>query len=150
MNKLLIIFFTFFLFSCKEKSSKESLENDGDPVVNVESDDAAMNAAIAKAKGTFDGFIKTFKSQEENTRDYFVKMRFEGGAGEEAEAEHMWLGDLFFRGQDLFGILTSDPVFVKTHATGDTILIQREKVSDWSYVRNNILVGGYTIRVLYN
>ena len=62
----------------------------------------------------------------------------------------MWLNQLYFKSEQLFGVLDSDPVSVFTVKAGDSLEIQRDKVSDWMYIKNGKLVGGYTIKVLYN
>ena len=42
------------------------------------------------------------------------------------------------------------PAHVVTHQEGDTIEIYKNMVSDWMYVREGKLVGGYTMHVLYD
>jgi uncharacterized protein YegJ (DUF2314 family) len=39
---------------------------------------------------------------------------------------------------------------VKTVKTGDKIKVRKDTISDWMYVENNRLVGGYTVRILRN
>jgi uncharacterized protein YegJ (DUF2314 family) len=150
MNKLFWIAVIFVFISCKGKDKNGKVENDGDTVVSVDADDKDMNTAITKAKATYDGFLKALKSNEKDTRDYYVKMEFEGEKGGEVEVEHMWVGDLFYKKDNLFGTLMSQPVYVLKHTAGDTIKVDEKLVSDWSYIKNDKLVGGYTILVLYH
>ena len=148
MTKVVFILIAFIVFSCKEKSGYLSKdENGGDDVYSVDSDDEEMNKAILKAQATYNDFLTALKSPDSLTEEFTVKMRFDYG---EDNGEHMWLADPYFENGKLFGILDSDPVEIKTVKAGDTLEILQNKVSDWMYLKNNKLVGGYTIKVLYN
>jgi uncharacterized protein YegJ (DUF2314 family) len=105
-----------------------------------------MNEAIKTAIKSYDEFIGKFNSRDSNNSDFSVKMKFpyEGGN------EHMWVNNIFRTREKLHGVIDSDPVQAISIKAGDTIEIDRDKVSDWMYLRNDTLIGGYTIRVLYN
>jgi len=148
MIRFFVLMLTFFILSCKEKKgyvNKE--ENNGDPVYTVTSADDEMNKASFKARATYNEFLTALKNPDNLMEDFSVKMRFDYG---KINGEHMWLNNLHFRDEKLLGILNNDPVEIKTIKFGDTLEVIDEKISDWMYVRNNKLVGGYTIKVLYN
>jgi len=133
--------------ACKEKAATpQKIENGGDEIYNVEADDKAMNAAIAKAGATYPDFLKALKSPEPTAQGYAVKIKFEEGDA----VEHMWLGDLHFKDGKLLGILNSDPVSIKKVSPGDTLEVDKSSLSDWMYIKNNKLMGGYTVKVLYD
>jgi uncharacterized protein YegJ (DUF2314 family) len=50
-----------------------SRSNEGGNYTDVKDDDAAMNAAIAKAKATSAEFITAFHAQKPGTKNFFVK-----------------------------------------------------------------------------
>ncbi len=148
MKWLFVTIVSVCIIACKEKKgyvSKE--ENNGDEVYNIVSDDEAMNNAIMQAKTTFGQFLAAFENSESNMRNFTVKLRF---PLEENSAEHMWLSELFHKDKKLYGVLDSDPVNVTTVKWGDTLEVKTEFLSDWMYVKNEKLVGGYTVRVLYD
>jgi uncharacterized protein YegJ (DUF2314 family) len=126
--------------------SKE--ENGGDEVYSVDDDDKTMNNAIAKAVASYEEFLKVLVKPDSNATEFTVKMKFE--YGNEGSGEHMWLNDLHFKQDKLFGVLDSDPLNVTTVKAGDTLEIKKEAVSDWMYVKDFKMVGGYTIKVLFN
>lgn len=133
--------------ACKEKeATPNKIENGGDEVYNVEADDKAMNAAIAKAAATYPDFLKALKSTDPSAEGHAVKIKFEEGDA----VEHMWLGDLHFKGGKLLGILNSDPVSIKKVSPGDTLEVDKSRLSDWMYIKDHKLMGGYTVRVLYD
>src|ERR1700749_4553879 len=88
-------------------------DNHGDPVLTVEADDKEMNRAIDSAKKTYAGFLSYFtaNSRDTNKSGFGVKVRF--GLGDDC-AEHMWLNDLYFKGDKFYGVLDNDPIDVQT------------------------------------
>jgi len=148
MIRFLLLIFVLVVFSCKEKSQPVSVdENNGDPVFRYTSADEEMNNAIKKAQATYDEFLKALEKPDSLMEDFAVKMRFEY---DEDNGEHMWLNDLYLKNEKLYGTLASDPVEIKTVKPGDTLEVIVNKLSDWMYLRQNKLVGGYTIRTIYN
>src|SRR5215831_2661060 len=65
-----------------------SRDKEGGNYTHVESDDAAMNAAIEKAKNTVGEFVTAFHAQKPNSKDFFVKKPYPTPKGEH---EHMWI-----------------------------------------------------------
>ncbi len=148
MRIVSLIYLSVVLISCKErKGYVDKVENDGDNVYSVTSDDDDMNNAIAKARSTYDSFLKAFAKSDSNVNSYTVKLRFSNG---ENDVEHMWLSDLHARGDNFYGVLDSDPVSIKRVKWGDTIEIKKDSVSDWMYLKDNKMIGGFTIMVLYD
>lgn len=137
----------FLLLACKGQNGYVSKnENNGDHVYTVESEDEAMNKAVKKAIKTFPEFLKAFNTPDSSNGNFTVKRKFAYDDG----FEHMWLTDLHYEGDKLIGILDSDPVHISWIKPGDSLEIKIDSVSDWMYIRNNRLVGGYTIRVLHD
>src|SRR5258708_29952409 len=61
---------------------------DGHYYEHVSDKDAGMNAAIEKAKGTRNEFIRAYHEHKEGTREFAVKKPYSTPAGEQ---EHMWI-----------------------------------------------------------
>jgi uncharacterized protein YegJ (DUF2314 family) len=115
-----------------------------DKVTEVASDDARMNAAIAKARSTVDQFITVVKSPKASQSSVSVKAPFT----EAGYTEHMWLSDVSFDGTNFHGTVDNEPEKVKTVKMGQTVSVARDKISDWMYVENGKLFGGETLRAL--
>jgi uncharacterized protein YegJ (DUF2314 family) len=144
-----LFLFLLFLYACKGQDGYVSRhENNGDEVITVKSEDEAMNAAIAKAVNTFPEFLKAFNTPDSSNRDFTVKRKF-AYTEDDGGVEHMWLTDLHFQGDKLIGVLDSEPIHISWIQPGDSLEIKIDSVSDWMYVRNDKLVGGYTLRALY-
>src|SRR6267142_2622359 len=68
-----------------------SRSKEGDNYTQVASEDAAMNAAIEKAKATADDFVRAFHAQKPSAKDYFAKKPYRTPSG---GIEHMWIAVL--------------------------------------------------------
>jgi uncharacterized protein YegJ (DUF2314 family) len=132
---------SLFLTSCTKSASS----ND-DPTVSVSADDPQMNAAIDQARKSVQQFIMALQSSKILESNFSVKKRFDQGE----EVEHIWLTDITFDGQNFHGKVGNDPEEVKNIKLGDDAVVDKNEISDWMYIENGKLVGGYTIRVLYS
>jgi uncharacterized protein YegJ (DUF2314 family) len=115
-----------------------------DRVVNVKEDDPGMNAAIEKARSSVETFIPLLKSPKPGQTSFSVKMAFVDGEN----TEHMWLIPVTFDGKVFRGTINNDPEKVKNVKIGQKASVEPDKISDWMYVENRKLVGGFTLRVL--
>jgi uncharacterized protein YegJ (DUF2314 family) len=124
-----------------------SRNKEGNNYTQVDSNDAAMNAAIARAKATSGDFIRAFHEQKAGTKNYCVKKPFptpDGGA------EHMWIEVLSETNGVISGVVANDAE--ETHAVkvGQHVSLNVSEISDWMYVDGRKLIGGYTIRYIYD
>jgi uncharacterized protein YegJ (DUF2314 family) len=116
-----------------------------DRVTSVPDDDPRMNAAIAKARETVSTFIAALQSAGAGQSQFNVKMAFTDGT----HTEHMWLSPVSCDGKIFHGTVQNDPANVSNVKLGQQASIEPSKLSDWMYVENGKLVGGYTVRVLH-
>ena len=133
------------LSSCKENRPSK-VERAGEPnVYNVENDNAKMNEAIEKAKNSFQEFTTALESDNPDFDFFALKQKFETSDG---GSEHIWIQDIQLIYSDFIGIVGNEPVYTNAIELGDTITVDPSKITDWMYYENNLIVGGYTIRVL--
>src|SRR5262249_6721981 len=62
--------------------------------------------------------------------------------------EHMWLNPVTFDGSKFHGTVNNQPEKVTGVELGSKRSIGAKEISDWMYIENGKLVGGFTIRVL--
>jgi uncharacterized protein YegJ (DUF2314 family) len=60
----------------------------------------------------------------------------------------MWLAPVSFTGAQFVGTVNNEPEKVKNVKNGQRVSVEPTKISDWMFVDNGKLVGGYTLRVL--
>lgn len=141
--KTLLLFFSICILSC---NSNRKIERKSEPTIyNVEEDDAEMNKAIEKAKQTLDSFDYAYKNYTRVFTFFGLKKKFE----ENGNVEHIWIGNIHkFESGKYIGVIDNLPEKIKSVKLGDTVEIDKNDVSDWMYIKNSELHGGYTIRLL--
>jgi uncharacterized protein YegJ (DUF2314 family) len=115
-----------------------------DKVIYVADDDPRMNAAMEKARSSVNTFITALRSPKSSQSGFSVKMAITDGKN----TEHMWLSSVNYDGKSFHGAIDNEPDAVKTVKIGQQMSVEALKISDWMFVENGKLVGGYTIRVL--
>lgn len=134
---LLIAISTSIAVGCNNKPAVEN-------VTYFSQDDQRMNEAIAKARSTVNTFIIALKSPKPNQNGFSIKFAFEDGS----QVEHMWLSSVTYDGKVFRGRLNNEPEHVKSFKIGQSVTVEASKITDWMYIENRRLVGGYTLRVI--
>jgi uncharacterized protein YegJ (DUF2314 family) len=107
------------------------------------SEDEQMEVAIHKAKASFDEFIEAFYHPTEQQKSFLVKVVFDEGE----QREHIWLADLDFGGKKPTGVVANAPN-LPTLKFMQRIEFDPSYISDWMYIDEGYLVGGFTTRVI--
>jgi uncharacterized protein YegJ (DUF2314 family) len=121
-----------------------SRQPNADRVINVEDTDQEMNAAIEKARASLPSFWQAFDHHEPGESDFSLKVRITDSHG----TEHFWTSDIERKDGKVFGTINNDPDIVKNVKIGDRVEIPEADISDWMFLREDKMVGNYTIRVL--
>ena len=146
----ILIFFGALTFICgcnRKPIDQRVVHREGQPdVINVGDQDAEMNAAISQARQTTDKFLRTLASQKPNQTDFSVKRSYptKDGSGN----EHIWISHLSYDGKLLQGTISDEPVNISNLKLNDPVSFPPVELSDWMYLEDEKVVGGYTIRVL--
>jgi uncharacterized protein YegJ (DUF2314 family) len=115
------------------------------PVYMVVQHNTAMRRAVHQARRTVGVFINALGHRSPGQYDFEVKKPFRQGD----VVEHIWLSKVTFRGNRFHGYVDNRPRKIKGLKMGDRVSVNANEISDWAFVENGRLVGGYTIRVLY-
>lgn len=141
---LLTVLMCVGLAGCNSKQTIRT-EREGEPTIySVQEEDAEMNAAIQMASTTLQQFKNALQSRNTEYYDFNLKSRFESPDG----GEHIWISDITLKDDKFYGVVANLPESTTEVSLGDTIQIANENISDWMYVENQKLHGGYTIRLL--
>jgi uncharacterized protein YegJ (DUF2314 family) len=112
----------------------------------VPKDHAAMHRAVIEARKTVGEFITALNHPAPGQQDFEVKKPFIQGN----EVEHIWLSDVRFVGNRFQGRIDNKPEKIRGLKLGQLVSVNPNEISDWLYVDNGKLVGGYTVRAHYN
>ena len=112
----------------------------------VPKDHVAMHRAVIEARKTVGKFITALKHPGPGQQDFEVKKPFIQGN----EVEHIWLSDVRFVGNRFQGQVDNQPRKIHGLKLGQLVSVNPDEISDWLYVDNGKLIGGYTVRAHYN
>ncbi len=134
--KIILLFVIICSYACTSRSQSN--------IVTTGDDDAEMNAAIEKAKSSFTDFTTAFSSKKSRFTSFSVKVPFVTTEGN----EHIWISEISKQKDNYFGIVDNLPESTSEVKLGDKIKIEPAKISDWMFVEDGKLRGGYTIRLI--
>lgn len=141
-TKILFVFIMFCLISCKN-SDKLERENQPD-IYHLEDNDKEMAQAIIEANETLSNFNLALANPKIEVKS--LKVKFESDNGN----EHIWLSNVTYKNGKYSGVLDNEPEDITEHKIGDKIAVDSKNISDWMYLEDGKLFGGYTIKVLRN
>ena len=102
-------------------------------------DEGAMDEAVAIARSRVGEFVEVLGSGDADS--FSVKAPIVDGDG----TEHFWLNDVVLEGDVFQGVIANEPGIVGNVEMGQPWSIDREEISDWMFVRGNMIHGGFTI-----
>jgi uncharacterized protein YegJ (DUF2314 family) len=145
MNRFLLSTAGLLCAVCIAAAAPACAAGDGpDGVVNVADDNEEMNAAMAAARKTIRTFIARVEAPGPGQEGLSLKARFD----DNGQTEHIWLGNVSHKDGVFTGVIANEPVQVTNVRPGDRVQVPVPRVSDWMWIENGKLVGGYTIRVM--
>lgn len=147
MNKILTIIILLIVTVSCNNTQKGKVERENEPdIIGIESDDSEMNYAIEKAKLNIENFDSALKSNNSKFINFSIKKPFKTESGN----EHIWISDVVLKRDKYLGTIGNTPEYTNEIKLGDTVLVQKSEISDWMYIEENKLRGGYTIRAMRN
>lgn len=146
MKKIWLIASLCFSLAACNQSSQSTIKREGEPdIISVNGTDDGMNAAIKKANETMDSFKQALNNKQAGYSDFCIKERFNTSNG---GGEHIWIADIQQKGDEFIGVVGNLPEVTTEVKLGDTVQIHKDRISDWMYLDQKKLKGGYTIRIL--
>ncbi|OXA94910.1 DUF2314 domain-containing protein [Flavobacterium hercynium] len=143
----------FFIFSIVIQAQvKNNVEKTGATqaasIFKVEDDDIEMANAILKAKQTFNEFETAIRSENSNLKGFSLKKGYQSYKG----VELLWIANImvYEKKNKYVGIVKNVPEYTKDVKYDDITEISNDEVSDWLYLDNGVVKGGYTLRLLRN
>ena len=107
-----------------------SRSNEGENYVQVASEDAAMNEAIAKAKATADDFLRAYRAHKAGTKGFFLKKPYRTPSGSQ---EHMWI-EVTDESEGVFqGVIANQAEETREVEMGQKVTLKLSEISDWKY-----------------
>jgi uncharacterized protein YegJ (DUF2314 family) len=115
-----------------------------DRIIRFESDDPAMNDAIAKARSSLPDFWTMFAAPAAGVDDFSLKLAI----SDDTNTEHFWCSQIEGNQEKATCVIANEPQDVHVVAMGQTVDVDPEIISDWMFRKDGKIVGGQTIRVM--
>jgi uncharacterized protein YegJ (DUF2314 family) len=111
----------------------------------VSDNDKAMDRAVDHAQKSLGFFIAALHMKKPGDSGFEIKKGFVDGD----QVEHLWINNLTYDGKNFHGRINNRPLDVSNVHLGEEVTVAPRDVSDWMFVKDGKLMGGYTTRVLY-
>ncbi len=96
---------------------------------------------MEQACATIDQFCAALAARQPEQSKFAVKVPFSDGN----HVEHMWLMPVVDLGETIRGTVNNQPDQVTGVRIGEVREFSKGKISDWMYIDQGRLVGGYTL-----
>jgi uncharacterized protein YegJ (DUF2314 family) len=114
--------------------------------MQVEQDDEEILQIAEDARNTLSGFFRHLNRPGTGEKQFCVKYPFPTGNGN--SMEQLWLTSIYFKNGRYYGVLEGVPKQFNGMKKGDTVIFEADNITDWMYIRNDKIIGGYSIKYL--
>jgi uncharacterized protein YegJ (DUF2314 family) len=111
----------------------------------VEDSDKQFDRATEQAQRSLGFFMAALKAKKSGDSGFEIKKAFVDGD----KVEHLWISDVTYDGTNFRGKINNQPIDVKNVRLGQAATVAPKDVTDWMFVKDGKLIGGYTTRVFY-
>ena len=122
------------------------------PIYFVGSDEDYMQRAFEQARESFKYFWRELYWERRRIApmlDYaMVKICFLDVVNGEEVGEHMWVNDVEFDGETIYGTLVNEPDSVQNVKVGDQISAKFTDMSDWLFAIGGRAYGGFSVQAM--
>lgn len=111
-----------------------------------------MDTAFKKAQDSFGYFWRELSWEYRRIIPALdlacIKIAFSQEIDGEEITEHMWINEIDFDGENIYGILINTPNELTNVENGDEVTIPLSQISDWLFATQNKTYGGFTIQAM--
>jgi len=118
------------------------------PTVLVGDGDTELLRIAEAAGATLPIFLDRLNGPKRGESGFAVKLRLPGPEDGDAGEEQVWLGNIGFAGGNFHGTLSNAPVLPGSPAKGERVRFGADRITDWMFLRDGMIVGGRSIRYL--
>jgi uncharacterized protein YegJ (DUF2314 family) len=111
----------------------------------VSDDDKQMDRAVENAQKSLGFFMAALRAKKDGDTVFEIKKGFVDGD----KVEHLWIREVTYDGKNFHGKIDNRPLEVSNVHLGQHVTLAPQDVTDWMFLKDGKLIGGYTTRVLY-
>ena len=130
------------------RAAKSTGSNDSSQLLPFQfrEDDQEINDAIAEANESVDEFIDALRAKKFGQSSFSVCSKV-GEANEAGVLSHVWLVPPVKIEKDIFFGKIGNRTGIENMGLGDLLAVPKKDITDWLYIDNGKLVGGFTYQV---
>ena len=125
---------------------------ENNPIFFADGENPKMIEAYQKAQETFKYFWRELSWEYRRIIPGLdvacVKLAFTQEIDGETEVEHMWINDINFDGDTIYGILVNQPNELTNVNNGDEVQVPVNQISDWLFATEGKTYGAFTIQAM--
>jgi uncharacterized protein YegJ (DUF2314 family) len=140
-----VLLWIFLLFSCQGQNSS-SVSQEAVRTMQVEQIDEEILQIAEDARNTLPSFFRHLNRPGAGEEQFCVKYPF--AADNDGGIEQVWLTSIYFKNGYYYGVLASSPILISGIKKGDKVTFEADNITDWMYMRNDRIIGGYSIKYL--
>ncbi|WP_316633373.1 DUF2314 domain-containing protein [uncultured Flavobacterium sp.] len=122
------------------------------PIFFADGESPKMIEAYKKAQETFKYFWRELSWEYRRIVPGLdlacVKLAFTQEIDDETVVEHMWINDINFDGDTIYGTLVNQPNDLTNVNNGDEVKIPANQISDWLFASQGTTYGAFTIQAM--
>ena len=136
------------LAGCPDKSGPVmgpvALQDSRPEVIRIGVDDPLTARAINEARKTAGQLVQAFRTRGAAQRDF----RFKILVAERGLVEQYWVALESADEHGFTGTISNHPGDITSVKFGQRVTVPAREISDWMYVDNGVLKGGYSVRLM--
>ena len=131
-------------FTSSKKEKVEAAFGTSDPVSHVETGNAQILAARQQAKASLPEFLSHLRDPQSGETLFTVKFQLTDAG---CPVENIWAADLEPMSDGFKATISGAPQ-CGYHKENDPIVFSNAEVVDWGYMKDGVMQGNYTTKVL--
>ena len=141
---LFMLFGAMLLSSCQKQPAAAIRPM----TVQAEQSDSELLRIAEEARRTLPVFFRHLARADADRESFRVKYPFAADDGSGLAMEQVWLGGIFFKDGQYYGVLVSNPLHLSGRKKGDTVAFDADAITDWMYIEGGKIAGGRSIKYL--
>ena len=133
------------LLSC---NNNQQVSAPGAETVQAGHTDDKIVRIAEDARNTLPIFFRHLTGPGKGEHSFSVKYPFRADDNSGIDMEHIWLTGIRFKNGQYYGILAGAPRYLGGMKKGDTVAFSADSITDWMYIRDDRIIGGYSIKYL--
>jgi uncharacterized protein YegJ (DUF2314 family) len=113
-------------------------------VARIAVDDPLTAAGIVEARKTVGEFLRAYRARGSTQRDFRIKFL----VAERGLVEQFWVNIESATDTSFTGTIANHPGDITGVTYGERVTVPASEISDWMYVENGVLQGGYSVRLM--